>query len=691
MAFKEIKTAISEQFEKMSKQELFKVDLTGDYMWETYLDSFPPGTNPIFKERTEHDCTCCRQFIKACGGVVTIEGNRMVSLWDVVVPEPYQTVCNALSQEVKRRFVSDVFRYREANVGTDFNRVLLEREVNVGTETEKEKLISVFNRVLLENEEVARWEHFYFKLPTKFVSTDPGSELAEFRARKQVLKRGLEEITVEAVEIVLELIDQNSLYRGQEFRPLVELFQKHKTEFDKIKGLEKKDLYFWKTSMALGSASGIRNTVIGTLLCDISDGMELDKAVKSFESKVAPANYKRPSALITKTMIKKAQEKVEALGITSALTRRYAVAEDLTINNVLFANREAKKAMNAFDELADEVPHKGNFDKVEGITVGSFMKDVLPKVDSVELFVENKHSNNLMSLIAPVDPEAKHIFKWDNNFSWAYNGDVTDLIKERVKAAGGNVEGVLRYSLSWFNHDDLDAWCQEPDGNKISFHNAKRIHRSTGVLDVDMNAGSGITRKPVENITWSKESRMQEGVYKIWVNQYQSRENSNIGFDAELEYDGKIYSFHYAKKQRTKENVVVAEFIYSKAEGVKIIKSLPSTQVSKEVWGIPTQTFRKVSMILNSPNHWDDMKIGNKHWFFILDGCKNDKTARGFFNEFLNEDLREHRKVFEVLGSKMKTEKSDNQLSGLGFSSTQRNQVLCKVSGSFNRMLKVTF
>jgi hypothetical protein len=31
------------------------------------------------------------------------------------------------------------------------------------------------------------------------------------------------------------------------------------------------------------------------------------------------------------------------------------------------------------------------------------------------------------------------------------------------------------------------------------------------------------------------------------------------------------------------------------------------------------------------------------------------------------------------------------QLSGLGFSSTQRNSVLCRVSGSFSRVIKIVF
>ena len=670
--FKVIKKAVQQQFEKMTEGEgeLFRVDLTRDYMWDLYLKSFPPGTDPIYRERTEHDCSCCRHFVKDMSNVVAIDGPRMVSIWDVTVPEPYQTVVNAMATAVKNRFVTDVFRYREAHAGTDKNR-----EMSEGLDR------------------VITYDHFYLKIPSRFVSQDPGSELSEMRSGKEVFKRGLEEITMESVEIVLEIIAQNSLYRGQEHEAVVKLLKKHKQEFNSLISLEAKDLYCWVNSVALGGAARFRNTVIGTLLTDLSEGVELTKAVKSFEDKVAPANYKRPSALITKGMIKRAQEKVEELGLTKSLDRRHAVTSDITINNVLFADREARKEMNAFDELAESTAQpmsKAKLDKVEEIGVDAFMSDVLPKADKIELFVENKHSNNFMSLVAPVDPDAKLLFKWDNNFSWAYNGEVTDSIKERVKAAGGNVEGVLRYSLSWFNSDDLDAWCEEPNGNKIGFF-YKSGHWSTGCLDVDMNAGGPKSRTPVENITWSNESKMQEGEYRIWVNQYTKRESKDVGFDAELEYRGNILSFHYPKAVPSGQNVVVARFKYTHAGGIEIIESLPSSQASKTVWEIPTQTFRKVSMIMHSPNHWDDRAVGNKHWFFILDGCKNDTPARGFFNEFLKQDLNEHRKVFEVLGSRMKAPESDEQLSGLGFSSTQRNEVLCRVSGSFNRVVKIMF
>jgi hypothetical protein len=260
-----------------------------------------------------------------------------------------------------------------------------------------------------------------------------------------------------------------------------------------------------------------------------------------------------------------------------------------------------------------------------------------------------------------------------------------------VKAAGGNVSGVLRCSLSWSNYDDLDLHVKESRGTqreKIYFGN-KSSNITSGRLDVDMNAGGRHSRSPVENVVWTQKEKLLGTNFVVEVNQFNQREMKDVGFDLEIEYDGQLHSFHYEKA--VKGPVVVAEFSITKTGELVMGHSLPSTQSTKEMWDISTQSFQKVKMIMNSPNHWDGNKTGNRHLFFILDKCKMPGQARGFYNEFLKDELTEHRKVFEVLGGKLKVEESDNQLSGLGFSSTQRNSAYVKVSGSFNRVLKVVF
>jgi hypothetical protein len=105
--------------------------------------------------------------------------------------------------------------------------------------------------------------------------------------------------------------------------------------------------------------------------------------------------------------------------------------------------------------------------------------------------------------------------------------------------------------------------------------------------------------------------------------------------------------------------------------------------ISKQIWNVTTEQFVQVRTVLNSPNHWDGNAVGNKHLFFILDGCRTDEPVRGIYNEFLRSDLEEHRKVFEVLGNKTKCDiAGTDQLSGLGFSSTKRESVQFRVTTS---------
>ncbi len=679
MNFKEFKDLMQTHTEEMfnNQEKLYITNINKDKLWELYLESFPEGTNEIFRERREHDCSCCRHFIKSFGDAVVINNdNSITTIWDFKnAGSTYQPVIDALSQYIKASLVENVLITKETFYGTDFNYEKL------GDDT------------------ILKWEHFQIKLPKQLLSKSHktvGTIMSTYRSSKEVFKRSLEEISKHSIETILDLINQKSLYKGEEWQPVLTKFLELHNEYHNVSD-DRKNNFCWRKSVEVGGAiSKIKNHSIGVLLTDITKNVELDQAVKRYEAIVAPSNYKRPKAIFTKKMIEQAQATLTDLGLLDSLDRRFAKIDDITVNNILFANRDSLKQMKGdiFTELKQEAIGKNKkFNKVEEVQIDDFVHDILPGVTNIELFLENKCAPNFMSVIAPEHADSKTMFKWNNNFSWAYSGNITDSMKENVKKAGGNVDGILRFSLQWNdnfdNENDLDAHCIEPNGNHIWYSNKKRKHPSSGMLDIDIIQPN--KKIAVENITWINKDKMYEGDYEFYVHNYSHR-GGRSGFKAEIEYDGQIYSFEYDKELRNKEKVVVAEIKFSKQTGIKFIKSLPSTSASKTIWNIPTNQFHPVSLLMFSPNYWDEQKgIGHKHYLFILNECKNEEQPNGFFNEFLQESLAPHKRVFEALGSKMRVKKSENQLSGLGFSSTKRNSLICKVEGNFTRTLKLIF
>ena len=676
MNFNVFKKAVATQFAKMAKSPLFVTATTGDDLWATYLAAFPEGTNPIYRERTEHDCSCCRQFIRNIGNVVTIQDGKLVSIWDIEpTSTPYGLVAAALSSAVKAQPVANVYRHYERSVGTDKNF---------------EQLVTC----------PKTWEHFYVTLPRTVVMAKSSmpTKLGEYREAYQMLTRALATISEDAIDTVLELISQNSIYRGAEHKDLVMYFKEMKLGADSYDG--PRPLFVWSVAaMGASAVTSIRNSVIGTLLTDLTEGVPLERAVASFEAKVAPTNYKRPTAPVTQAMIGKAKQTLMDLGLLSALERRYANIDDIKVGDILFASKDARLTItkDVFDDIASEVAAKPRLDKVEEVTIEKFIANILPTTTGIEALVENRHMSNLVSLVAPVDPTAPGLFKWNNSFSWSYQGDMADSIKERVKAAGGNVTGELCCRLAWDYPDDLDFHMYEPDaylnapGAHIYYSNVRQASKNGGMLDVDANGCDGMKPHPVENIFYNTLGSMSNGDYHLEVHNF-CRRSIGVGFEVEIDILGQLHHFTYDKALFGKDRVQVATLTKTPT-GVVVTPLLPSTQSSKSVWGVTTHTFVPVNLMLLSPNHWENTGsgIGNKHYFFMLEGCQNDGSARGFFNEFLKPELDHHRKVIEMVGSRMKTDETDRQLSGLGFSSTQRNSLTCRITGSFTRNITITF
>ena len=648
---------------------LYKIEVDKDEFWNLYLDSFPAGTNEIYITRREYDCSCCRHFIKTIGNVVSIVDGEIRTLWDFEINDStFAPVCAALDNYLRQRIITDVFFADNIHVGT---------------------------------KSAGGWDHFYLRVPDEFVIKDGTrrhSKIASYRDDKNVFGRSLEEFSLEAIDTVLELINSNTLYRGTEWKNVIEKFRSYKRAYDII---DNKDIYLWEKSGEAGTVvSRLRNHSIGTLLIDISSGMELEEAVRRYERVVAPANYKRPNAIFTKKMLEDAKKSIERLGYMNCLQRKFATLDDISVNNILFANRDAtsrlRDAEDVFSQMMGDVkttPKK--FDRVEEITIENFIKNILPTTTSIEAYVENKHQLNFCSIIAPV-LDGNRMFKWDNNFSWAYTGNIADSdIKENVKNAGGNVTGDLRFSIQWNENgrdiSDLDAHCIEPDNHHIFYAASSRApgySPNGGQLDVDITHPHGIA---VENISYPTRRKMKPGRYHFFVNQYACRSNDN-SFVAEIEFDGQIYRFEHRGILQTGKNIQIADVILSENGEFSIVEKLTSEVASKEKWGIKTNNFVPVTLMMYSPNYWNEQSgIGNKHYMFMLKDCVNTENPNGFYNEFLNEELMPHKRVLEALGAKMAVETVDDQLSGLGFNSTKRDSLVVRVKGNIERIIRIKF
>lgn len=258
----------------------------------------------------------------------------------------------------------------------------------------------------------------------------------------------------------------------------------------------------------------------------------------------------------------------------------------------------------------------------------------------------------------------------------------------------------MRVSLAWGNTDDLDLHVVmsvpgQGNADHIYFGAKSGVTgRSHGVLDVDMNVVSPV-RDAVENVRWR--TPPPAASYLVLVHQFTKRESIDVGFTVEVEAGGNVQTYRYDRALTAKEQKQVLKITVERDGRDGRMRLEPGEGVvagasPQEKWGLRTLGLVRVNSVLLSPNHWQEPGDGNKHWFFILEGCRNPEPTRGFYNEFLHPRLHEHRKVFEVLADKMKCAPVDTQLSGLGFSETRKDRVTVVAMGpSSQRAYTIVF
>jgi hypothetical protein len=624
---------ISANYARMSQLELYEVGLDTE-LWDTYLAAFPAGTNNVFRTQTSHDCRYCRSFVKGLGHVVNVVNNHIITVWDGCdhLAEPYATVARQLAAAVKSKLITKAFYSQEPSYG---------RLPNTDA----------------HNPQIT-WTHFYGVVASKHRTH------THLNDSHESLSKGLAEFTTEILTQVIDVIETcNGIYRGQEFLDKLKAYLKLAEGYATT---DRKDLFVWEN--AGSKVARLRSEVIGTLLSDLAKGVDLDQAIRSFGSKMAPGTYKHPTSIATPKMIDAALKTLRDEDLESAIERRHARLSDLSVADVLWVNNDASvKMQDPLRALLLSETKKATQVKTTSTLTIKQLLELRPS--KLELLLKTEHLSRFVSLTAAVHPEVNPLFKWNNHFGWSYDGNTTDSLTQRVSKAGGNTAAALRCSLGWYNYDDLDIHCNGPEGHV--YYNNK-----LGILDVDMNVSKPV-RDAVENLSWSKP---KDGEYTISVQNFNRRESIDVGFELELALpDGRVLSYTYARGLNQQQKVIVLSWVVLNGQ-VTNLKTYPGVVAGEEKvtdkWGVKTNTPVPVDTILLSPNHWENSnKEGNLHWFFILKDCLNPDPTRGIYNEFLRSSLEKHRKVFEILASKTKCPYSDRQLSGVGFSATQKASV----------------
>jgi hypothetical protein len=687
--------------------KLFRAEITGEEIYRIYLNSFANGDDPVFRDpnSSEHNCNHCNNFIRRYGNIVAVDANnKIISLFDVDITGEYNSPAKAMSKAIRSSKIKDVFfetfdelnklPYESCKKSNTKFRLGVDKNPKRYTKEEAAKF------GVVKPDQIIIFDHFYLDMPAAFVDANGNSVesiMGNYREANNVFLRGMEEIPLDTLVLVKDLIVQGSLLDGTTHLHKVEKMIPLKKQYDELAKGEK-DNWCWVNSYKMQFAK-FRNELIGVLCTELAQGEELNKACQSWNKRVDPANYMKASAPITKKQIAEAEKFVEENGYTESFDRRCAVLDDIRASEIKHMNvgNGTIKKVSLFDGVkSTSTRHKrSEFDGVEEVSIDKFMKDILPTCTSVEAFLKNTHEQNLVTLTTANNPDSKPIFKWSNNYSWTFNGNLAgkSQIKEAVKTQGGKVDGVLRFSIMWaedaVDNSDLDAHCKEPGGNEIYYGN-RLSYISRGNLDIDItmpqNHKSMNKLDVVENITFPELKRMTDGTYKFFVHQFSAR--GSKGFKAEIEFDGEIYSYEYNKP--VSGNVAVADVTLSKGL-FSIDHKLPESASSKTIYNLDTNEFHKVNLMCLSPNHWGENVVGNKHYFFMLEGCKTNQPIRSFHNENLIPALLEHRKVMEVLGATNMITPDAKQLSGLGFNSTVRDELIVRIQGSFKRVTKIKF
>jgi hypothetical protein len=645
---------------------------------DVLLENLPP------EARQHYKCNSCRQFFNRYGILITnnAEGDAVSVMWDEANTPAF--------------FVPAVLALKKAVLKAEITGVFLTSNPIMGTP------------------QTGEWEHLSTTLPTTMLKGTRSKTAEQLMAGKledrKMLIRALTSFQPDVIAKVVALINTGTLDREDTVSGMAEWFQALHTKFFNEPNSQKKESLLWfAVATAPEAFMHIKNTVLGKLLKDLTNGDSFETVVRKFSSNVSSDTYQRAQSAPSQGAIDQAEKMFAESGFAPSLRRKFATFGEIPEPAFLWKDKaiarqviqKAASVGTLFGGVEAKVKsvEPSNSGNLPDSTVSwdKFERTILPTADIIEILVDD--ANRMMALVTAADESAPNMLQWGNPFSWYYHGGI-DGMKQRVENAGGRYENnEIRCSLSWDGGTDLDLSCRTPSGENLHFGTTRRTSRCGGNLDVDANGGSVTSMTPVENIRWIDGA--QSGMYTFTNTNYAQRGRGPVPFKMELEVGGRIYSYSGVAEQydgkggKWKQDVF--SFRYVKGQPVNVIMPnlASATSVVAETWGVPLNSFVKVKGITNSPNLWEEQKVTHtgEHIFFLLEGCKDESSGkgRGFLIETLQSELKEHRKTLESFVAKATIEGVEEASAcGVGQSKDSNWNITVRVtSNNLTRLVKI--
>lgn len=388
--------SIESFYNRTTSENLFTTD-SGD-LFEVFLNNIPK------ESRHYYNCNACRKFVNTYGGLVKINNDKTVTpiMWPRTVPVFYKRAVEVVKNNILSSKITGVFYSTEKIWGIP---------------------------------KTGDWYHMAVK-PLSFnifksnVKTSH-EMMAEKKEDHKNLSNALYEFSYSSVNLAVDLLESDALYRSEKFLGPTKWFKDLMFELSKARSSKIKSYIMWK---AVGEAPAgychIKSSVVGSLLEDIKNRLSYYDYSRRFNEKVNPLKYQRPKAAPSEGNVVQAEKLIKKMNLEDSLKRRFADVSEITAlwrtPKYSKINKAKTNENGIFDYLIDkEETNKNvtNISKLNICTFEKFYKTILGQAEKIWFEVPRLEKCSFTAIVGPSVKNSEPIIKWDdksyrNPYSW---------------------------------------------------------------------------------------------------------------------------------------------------------------------------------------------------------------------------------------------------------------------------------